>query len=537
MGDATGRRPDSELSRVGHAAGTSADDVRSRLDALQKRCRDLECENRALRDDVDHYRRLFHNHPAIMLLIDPATGSIVEANAAACAFYGYHHDELVAMRITDINCLTPDEVARQMHRARSRACRTFHFRHRLAGGHVRDVEVHSGPVEFDDKTLLYSIISDVTERNRAEQSLRQREATFRALMEAVRESLLLIEVDGVVLACNETAAKRLGRTERELIATNVFDLLPEEVRKSRRTQVQRLIETGSSVEFEDCRAGVWFETTLYPVFDDRRRVVQCVIFGRDITDRKQAEKQLWEMNETLERCVVERTAEAENRARQLQRLTAEMAQAEERERRRLAQVLHDHLQQLLVAAMFRLRFAEKRTENVQAREAIAEAFSYVDEAIDESRSLARDLSPRVLYDEGLAAALQWLAGEAQKKYRLPVVVQAVAELEPRNWPTKMFVFQAARELILNAVKHAGASSLTIRLSRNDRTHLQVIVEDDGAGFDPAMLDGEADGKGFGLFSIRERFDAIGGQLAIDSAPGRGTKATLIAPCKRAGKAR
>lgn len=535
MGKTTGRRPDSEDLIHGGAAAASADQMRARLDALQRRCGELERENRELRNNVDRYGRLFRNHPAIMLLIDPATGNIVEANEAACAFYGYHHDELAAMRVTDINCLTPDEVLEEMQRAKSRMCRTFHFRHRLADGHVRDVEVHSGPVQFDDQTLLYSIISDVTERNRAEQSLRQREATFRALMEAVRESLLLIDIDGVVLACNETAAKRLGRTERELIATNVFDLLPEEVRKSRRTRVQRVVETGSPMEFEDSRAGVWFETTLYPVFDDRRRVAQCVVFGRDITERKQAENRLREMNERLEQCVVERTAEAENRTRQLQRLTAEMAQAEERERRRLAQVLHDHLQQLLVAAMFRLGVAEKRTEDAQAREAIAEALSYIDEAIGESRSLAKELSPRVLYDEGLAAALHWLGRETEKKHQLSVAVEAAEKMEPKDTTTAALVFQAARELILNAVKHAGASSLTIRLSRNDPTHLHVVVEDDGAGFDPAMLDGNDDGKGFGLFSIRERFDAIGGQLTIDSAPGRGTKATIIAPCKRACK--
>jgi PAS domain S-box-containing protein len=137
--------------------------------------RDVTAETRseaARRDREEMYRALFEVNAAIKLLIDPSDGSIIDANPAAAAFYGWSLDELRAMRISDINLLTADEIALEMERARSRRRTSFHFRHRLRGGQVADVEVHSGPLEVRGRTLLLSIIHDITERNRFETQLR-----------------------------------------------------------------------------------------------------------------------------------------------------------------------------------------------------------------------------------------------------------------------------------------------------------------------------------------------------------------------------
>jgi PAS domain S-box-containing protein len=108
----------------------------------------------------------FEHDTAVKLLIDPEDGRILEANSAAVAFYGYPHDELCSLNITDLNTLAPEEVHREMDLARLEERTYFRFRHRLASGEVRAVDVYSGPLQFAGRTVLHSIIHDVTERER-----------------------------------------------------------------------------------------------------------------------------------------------------------------------------------------------------------------------------------------------------------------------------------------------------------------------------------------------------------------------------------
>src|SRR5690606_13798914 len=125
------------------------------------------------RRDEGFYRALFEVNPAIKLLVDPRDGRVVDANQAAEAFYGYPREVLRAMHITDINDLTAEEVRAEMEAARVGRRRYFRFRHRVASGEVRHVEVHSGPVEIEGRQLLLSIIHDVTDRDRLEAQLRE----------------------------------------------------------------------------------------------------------------------------------------------------------------------------------------------------------------------------------------------------------------------------------------------------------------------------------------------------------------------------
>lgn len=265
--------------------------------------------------------------------------------------------------------------------------------------------------------------------------------------------------------------------------------------------------------------------------DEQGNVRQMIGSFLDITHRKHMEEQLQALNRTLEQRVAERTALAEWRASQLQKLAAELTQAEERERRRVARVLHDHLQQLLVAAQLALTKTARRAQGDGLAAGCERVHHLLDEAIEESRSLTADLSPPVLYDRGLAAGLEWLGRQTEDKYHLTVEVRADPTAEPTDETIKVFVFQAARELILNAVKHGHATSATMSLSNLDGDSIQLAVVDNGVGCDPQKLTPHSDDGGFGLFSIRERLDLIGGRMEISSVPGQGTKATITAPCK------
>jgi PAS domain S-box-containing protein len=130
----------------------------------------------SLRESEQRYSSLFKNNHSVMLLIDPESADIVDANPAACSFYGWSQEELTSKKITDINMLTSEQVFQEMERARSAQRQHFYFRHRLASEEVRDVEVYSGPIVLHGKQLLYSIIHDISKRKQAEEELRRAHA-------------------------------------------------------------------------------------------------------------------------------------------------------------------------------------------------------------------------------------------------------------------------------------------------------------------------------------------------------------------------
>lgn len=119
------------------------------------------------------YRSLFENNHSIMLIIDPGSGYIMDANVTACNYYGYPRDEMTNLKIMDINTLSPEQVYEEMQNAKLEKCKYFNFRHRLADGRIRDVEVFSGPVFINNEKLLYSIIHDISDRKKIEQEKAQ----------------------------------------------------------------------------------------------------------------------------------------------------------------------------------------------------------------------------------------------------------------------------------------------------------------------------------------------------------------------------
>jgi signal transduction histidine kinase len=241
-------------------------------------------------------------------------------------------------------------------------------------------------------------------------------------------------------------------------------------------------------------------------------------------------RQLASLNQTLEQRVAQRTAEAVERAQKLRLLSAELSLAEERERRRIAQVLHDDLQQMLMAARLHLRTLDKTENAVERTEIIRKIQNMLERSFNLTRSLSIELSPPVLHDHGLAAALEWLAAQARKHHGAKVSVEAVPSANPKAIDVRVFLFQAVRELLLNAVKHAAGSPVHIMMKGVGSGKLRVIVSDRGPGFDLAKLDRQGiQLGGLGLFSIRERMASFGGKLQIESAPGHGTRITLIAP--------
>jgi signal transduction histidine kinase len=244
--------------------------------------------------------------------------------------------------------------------------------------------------------------------------------------------------------------------------------------------------------------------------------------------------QLANLNQTLEQRVAKRTAQAVEQAQKLRLLSAELSLAEEAERRRIAEMLHEDLQQLLVAARMQLA-ALCKTRDASEREPIArEIADALERSFRLTRSLSVELAPPVLYEHGLAAALEWLAAETGKNYNVKVTVEADSSANPEAPDVRIFLFRAVRELLLNSVKHAVGSAVHVTMRHLRPDKVRIIVADAGPGFDPTSLDDKRTGsQTFGLLNIRDRARSFGGKFRINSGPMRGTRVTLWLPRRSA----
>jgi signal transduction histidine kinase len=242
--------------------------------------------------------------------------------------------------------------------------------------------------------------------------------------------------------------------------------------------------------------------------------------------RKKVEEELKSLNEELERRVAKRTAVAERRAKQLRQLAAELTLAERREQKRLAQILHDGLQQTLVAAKFSLALIEHGND---VRQAVKETENLINEAIEISRSLTAELSPPMLHQGGLVPSLKWLTRWFHDRHGLMVKLTARDDMEPMPEEVVIQLFQSIREILFNVVKHSGVQKACVEVVQREG-RIYVSIEDDGAGFDTNHLRTEGGSSGgFGLFSISERVSFLGGQMDIQSAPGKGSRLNLAVP--------
>lgn len=215
----------------------------------------------------------------------------------------------------------------------------------------------------------------------------------------------------------------------------------------------------------------------------------------------------------------------------LRSMAAQLSMTEERERRDLAVGLHDRIGQSLAVLKLKLenlRGAARQDEDNRLLDDLCGLLSHV---MQETRALSFEISPPILHELGLAPALEWLADHFHGHFGLDVDVQVDPAGLPVDGDVRSLMFRSATELLNNAVKHARARRAEVRAGI-EGGWLWLSVRDEGVGFDPARADRSSAAGGFGLFSVRERLEYLGGRLEVDSAPGRGTRVTLWAPLAR-----
>ncbi|ABM61155.1 PAS domain S-box protein [Halorhodospira halophila] len=221
------------------------------------------------------YTRMFTEHVAVQLLIDPETGAILDANPSAVRFYGYPREELCGMRIQQINTLDEPQVRAEMARARAEQRRYFRFQHRLCGGEVRDVEVYSGPLELAGRQYLHSIIHDITDTRRYQRRLEVFHDLFRSLPVGIYRNTpgpsgRFLEVNPAMVELFE------AESEAQLLATPVAALYRD---PERRAEISALIEREGSVSWAELQARtlrgrpLWLRLSVRRVEDEHGRTV------------------------------------------------------------------------------------------------------------------------------------------------------------------------------------------------------------------------------------------------------------------------
>lgn len=370
---------------------------------------------------------------------------------------------------------------------------------------------------------------DTTDRKRAEIAANESEQQARLALEAASAFAWSWDSAHPIIDVGEVAAKYLG-----LEPGRGFEV-DEYMRRVHPDDRERVQSTMIAVRARGGLPGWEMEYRLYQPdgretwFHSRGTAVRdsdgsaTRLFGimLDVTARKHAELELARTHEALR----EHAHELERRSAQLQRLASELTSAEQRTRERLAKTLHDHLQQLLFSALMKVERAHLKSPDVDL---LGQVHRELKEAIEETRTLSVDLLPSTLRRGDLPAALVWLGSWMHRKYGLTVATTADPRANPVREDVRFLLFEAVRELLFNAVKHASVDTVDVTLALDHDGRVRITVSDCGRGFDPGVLaTSDSQHSGLGLFGIRERLALLGGRLYIDSAPGQGARFSIV----------
>jgi PAS domain S-box-containing protein len=419
---------------------------------------------------------------------------------------------------------------------------------RGANGQYRWFLTRAVPVKDAQGSLVrwFGTNTDITELRSVEAALHESQERLNAIVQTAVDGIITIDEKGTIESINPAVERIFHYAEEELIGHNVKMLMPEPDRRRHDDYLQRYRQTGEKKIIGIGREvlGRRKDGLVFPVelsISESRLPGRRFFTGilRDISVRKKAEEQLRLLTIELDQRVASRTQELEQSQDRLRALATELNLAEQRERKRLAAELHDHLQQMLVLGRIKLGQGKRiAASNAAYLKVLQETDDLFSESLKYTRTLVAELSPPALREGGLPAALTWLA-DSMKKHELNVIVKIPdGKLPALPEDQAVLLFQSTRELLINSSKHAGTHEAWVTVTYGNGT-LTIEVKDEGAGFDVAAT-GVAEIAGglssrFGLFSVQERMKALGGSLEIRSVLGAGTRATLTLPFRSNGE--
>ncbi len=405
----------------------------------------------------------------------------------------------------------------------------------LASGAVDYLFKPVVPEVLQSKVSVFVDLYRMRERVKI-QAVRQGEERFSLLVDSIRDySILLLSPEGTITSWNPGAQLVEGYEASEVIGLNhaVF-FASEEITQGNPALTLEMAAAAGQHEDEGWRvrkdgSRFWANVVTTAMKDEAGKISGFARVARDLTERKAAEEQLRKIAVELEQRVSERTQELRDSHVRLRDLATELTLTEQRERRRLAGDLHDYLAQLLVLIRIKIRQASAHVKEAAPTSLLMEADQAIIDSLNYTRSLVAELAPPALQEFGLLEGFGWLA-EQMQNHGLTVTVKKNIQRVELDDDQAVLVFQSTRELLFNVLKHAGTNQAEVTIDKNDDGHLVVRVKDEGCGFNPDEVIAPSDErKRFGLFSVRERTEAMGGRLEVTSLSDRGTCAALIVP--------
>ncbi|MHC4739471.1 MAG: sensor histidine kinase [Planctomycetota bacterium] len=360
------------------------------------------------------------------------------------------------------------------------------------------------------------ILQDISKRKKVEDSVRESEEKFRTIFDNATDGIILVEPKSKRLYTgNKMICKMLGYSLKEISNLRVSDIHPRKdlayVLEQFNAQLNKKFSLAKNIPMKRKDGSIFYADINSSTIKVAGKIYLMGVF-RDITDRKEAEKKLFEHQQ------------------QLKSLSSELLLAEERERRSIAIELHDRISQSLVIAKIKLDSLGEFVTSKDSGKVLKEVCDSLRQTIQDTRSLTFDLSCPILYELGFEMAVsEWLTEQIEKKNGIATKFRDDGKNKPLDNDISVLLFRTVRELLINVIKHAKAKHVTVSTRKVDN-EIEVSVEDDGVGFKPPeVLSIPARIGRFGLFSIRERLEYLGGRIEIESGAGEGCKITVAAP--------
>ncbi|MBL1212687.1 MAG: PAS domain S-box protein [Ignavibacteriae bacterium] len=472
-----------------------------------------------LRISEEKFAKAFLASPDSITLSSIKEGLLLEINNGFEKIFGYSRDFALGKTTVELG-LWKDINARDecVNLLKTQGyVKDYVSEYNAKNGRNGTAEVSMELITIRDNDYLLTIVRDITERIKIESRLIASEEKFSAAFYASPDANVISRMkDGVILDINPVFEK-LFEYGREEVIGKTTDQLKIYKNPNDKLKIFDLLHKDGvirnlTVEYKT-RSG---KTGFTQLSIDQLMIAGelCLISSiRDITEQIKSQKAI------------------EDYQKKLKSLTNEITLAEERERRKIAMNLHDHLSQSLAMSKIRLAEAKKQKSEEEIICKIKEARKFLDNAIIKSRSITYELSPPVLYDLGFSAAIRWQLDVVAKEHKIETELEDTADIITLNDEVRVLLFRAVVEIINNALKHADASKLTIKIN-NDKNNLFVEVTDDGIGFDQQAAELNASkNNSFGIFSMRERISYIKGTMVIDSEMNKGTSVKIAIPYK------
>lgn len=368
--------------------------------------------------------------------------------------------------------------------------------------------------EVGEMVSLSLITTDITERKKAENALRESEEKFRNIVEQSKDGIAILQ-DFVLKYCNPSLAEMVGYSPGEVIDTPFTNYIhPDELSRVTERHRKRLAGKKFETNYETALLktdGSRLDVEINATLISYQGKPAVFVFVHDITEHKIAERKLIGYQARL------------------RSMASDLSLTEQRERQRIAAELHDNIGQSLALTKMKLDEIKKQIFKSGLKQEFMEIYELVKNSITETRSVVYDLSPPILSELGLEAAIESMVENFHNLYGISYTYNNDNTPKILDNDIQILLFQATRELMLNVIKHAEARQVEINIELEDN-RIVITVQDDGKGFNLAEQRPQT-GKtaGFGLFSIKERLHHLDGQMSISTSPGKGTRVVLTAP--------